>query len=44
MPIEEGHHHLPGEDFTTFQAEVARLDLEMLLPNPQFLKLFADAY
>lgn len=37
-------HHLPGEDFKAFQAEVARFDLEMLLPNPQFLKLFADAY
>jgi hypothetical protein len=37
-------HHLPGEDFAAFQAEVARFDLETLLPNPQFLKLFADAY
>lgn len=37
-------HHVPGEDFTVFQAEVARFDLEMLLPNPQFLKLFSDAY
>ena len=37
-------HHVPGEDFAAFQAEVARFDLEMLLPNPQFLKLFADAY
>jgi hypothetical protein len=37
-------HHLPGEDFAAFQAEVARFDLEALLPNPQFLKLFADAY
>ncbi|BCS97573.1 hypothetical protein DSLASN_32050 [Desulfoluna limicola] len=37
-------HHLPGEDFAVFQAEVARFDLEALLPNPQFLKLFADAY
>jgi hypothetical protein len=37
-------YHLPGEDFTAFQSEVARFDLEMLLPNPQFLKLFADAY
>lgn len=36
--------HVPGEDFTSFQSEVARFDLEMLLPNPQFLKLFADAY
>jgi hypothetical protein len=37
-------HHVPGEDFSAFQGEVARFDLEMLLPNPQFLKLFADAY
>lgn len=37
-------HHAPGEDFAVFQTEVARFDLEMLLPNPQFLKLFADAY
>lgn len=37
-------HHVPGEDFAAFQAEVARFDLETLLPNPQFLKLFADAY
>jgi len=38
----ENHAH--GEAFAAFQAEVARFDLEMLLPNPQFLKLFADAY
>ncbi|MDP3517741.1 MAG: hypothetical protein Q8S94_11305 [Pseudohongiella sp.] len=37
-------HHVQGEDFVAFQAEVARFDLEALLPNPQFLKLFADAY
>jgi hypothetical protein len=37
-------HHVPEEDFAAFQAEVARFDLEMLLSNPQFLKLFADAY
>ena len=36
--------HLPGEEFAAFQAEVTRFDLEALLPNPQFLKLFADAY
>ena len=36
--------HVQGEDFVAFQAEVARFDLEALLPNPQFLKLFADAY
>ncbi|MGJ0515578.1 MAG: NACHT domain-containing protein [Methylomicrobium sp.] len=37
-------HYVPEEDFAAFQAEVARFDLETLLPNPQFLKLFADAY
>jgi len=37
-------HHVPGEDFSAFRAQVARFDLEMLLPNPQFLILFADAY
>lgn len=37
-------HHSPKEDFSAFQAEVARFDLEALLPNPQFLTLFADAY
>lgn len=36
--------HIHGEDFVAFQAEIARFDLEMLLPNPQFLKLFAGAY
>ncbi|KAE9641962.1 hypothetical protein [Pseudomonas sp. PB106] len=38
------HHHVQGENFATFQAEVARFDLGALLPNPQFLKMFADAY
>ncbi len=37
-------HHLPGEDFASFRSEVTRFELEMLIPNPQFLKLFADAY
>ncbi len=37
-------YHLRGEDFKAFQDEVARFDLKPLLPNPQFLKLFADAY
>jgi nicotinamide riboside kinase len=36
--------YVQNEDFDAFQAEVARFDLSMLLPNPQFLKLFADAY
>jgi AcrR family transcriptional regulator len=35
---------VPGEDFSAFQIELARFNLEPLLPNPQFLKLFADAY
>lgn len=37
-------HHAPEEDFFTFQAEIARFSLDMLLPNPQFLQMFADAY
>ncbi|RBL68763.1 hypothetical protein C3E98_025810 [Pseudomonas sp. MWU13-2625] len=37
-------YHVAGEDFAAFRHEVARFDLESLLPNPQFLKLFADAY
>tara|TARA_R110001592_G_scaffold118920_1_gene321548 strand:- start:149 stop:4054 length:3906 start_codon:yes stop_codon:yes gene_type:complete len=37
-------HYVPDENFTTFQAEVARFDLDTLLPNPQFLKLFADSF
>ncbi|MES9898555.1 MAG: hypothetical protein ABW148_05980 [Sedimenticola sp.] len=37
-------HHVSREDFEAFQTEVARFDLDTLLPNPQFLKLFADAY
>lgn len=36
--------HTQGEDFTTFYSEVCRFDLQALLPNPQFLKMFADAY
>ena len=36
--------YAPSEDFDAFQSEVAKFDLETLLPNPQFLKLFADAY
>ena len=36
--------YVPGEDFVAFQSEVARFELAALLPNPQFLKLFADAY
>ncbi|ELH7495197.1 hypothetical protein ACSYON_001407 [Vibrio vulnificus] len=37
-------HHAPREDFTRFYSEVCRFDLQALLPNPQFLKMFADAY
>ena len=37
-------NHAPGENFTAFIDEVDRFDLNALLPNPQFLKLFADAY
>ncbi|MEW8255016.1 MAG: hypothetical protein AB2747_11725 [Candidatus Thiodiazotropha taylori] len=37
-------HHVKGENYTDFQMEVSRFELETLLPNPQFLKLFADAY
>lgn len=37
-------HHAPVEDFFAFQTEVTRFSLEMLLPNPQFLKMFTDAY
>lgn len=37
-------HHAPEEDFFAFQTEVARFSLDMLLPNPQFLKMFTDAY
>ncbi|MES9854912.1 MAG: hypothetical protein ABW170_24155 [Candidatus Thiodiazotropha sp. L084R] len=35
---------MQDENFLAFRDEVGRFDLEMLLPNPQFLKLFADAY
>lgn len=37
-------HHAVGENFSAFQAEIIRFNLEMLLPNPQFLKMFTDAY
>ena len=33
-----------GEDFIAFQKEVARFELGVLLPNPQFLQLFVDSY
>lgn len=37
-------NHVPGESWTSFQKEASRFELNALLPNPQFLKLFADAY
>lgn len=37
-------HHRPNEDFFHFQRQVARFDLDAVLPNPEFLKLLTDAY
>lgn len=37
-------NYLINESFADFKLQVSRFDLEPLLPNPQFLKLFADAY
>ncbi|WP_433885434.1 hypothetical protein [Pseudomonas vranovensis] len=37
-------NYSPEESFLNFRSEVSRFDLQELLPNPQFLKLFADAY
>lgn len=37
-------HHRPNEDFFHFQRQVARFDLDTVLPNPEFLKLLTDAY
>ncbi|MBU9823923.1 NACHT domain-containing protein [Rahnella perminowiae] len=37
-------HHIPGEDFDRFRSEIVRFNLDALLPNPQFLQMFADAY
>tara|TARA_B110001469_G_C9648373_1_gene329302 strand:- start:6 stop:4049 length:4044 start_codon:yes stop_codon:yes gene_type:complete len=37
-------NHARGENFVTFQSEVAKFELSPLLGNPQFLKLFADSY
>lgn len=36
--------YLPEEDFQQFEREAARFELTSLLGNPQFLRLFADAY
>lgn len=37
-------HHLPDEHFEAFLQEISRFNLEGLLSNPQFLKIFADGY
>ncbi|NHB89832.1 NACHT domain-containing protein [Photorhabdus tasmaniensis] len=37
-------HYMPGEEYAAFRSEIERFDLEALLPNPQFLQMFADAY
>ena len=36
--------HLPDEDFAAFTREAERFELTPLLGNPQFLRMFADAY
>jgi hypothetical protein len=36
--------YLPSEDFEAFRTEANRFELTPILGNPQFLKLFADAY
>ena len=38
-------NYVPGEDFSDFKAALSKFDdLQSLLGNPQFLKLFADAF
>lgn len=37
-------NYKPQEDFKKFESEVKRYNLEPLLSNPQFLKIFADAF
>ncbi len=37
-------HHMPDEDFSAFKSELEKFDLEPLLGNPQFLRLFAEAF
>ncbi len=34
----------PGENFSEFKSELERFELQSLLGNPQFLRLFADAF
>jgi hypothetical protein len=36
--------YLPSEDFEAFRTEATRFEFTPILGNPQFLKLFADAY
>ncbi len=36
--------YVPGEDFSEFKCELERFELQPLLGNPQFLRLFADAF
>ncbi|WPU33632.1 AAA family ATPase [Pseudoalteromonas piscicida] len=38
------YSHLPNESFEAFYDEVQRFNLDVLLPNPQFLGMFANAY
>ena len=37
-------YYTKNENFTHFLSEVSRFDLEVILHNPQFLQMFADAY
>jgi hypothetical protein len=37
-------NYLPSESFDAFKVEVDRFELTPILGNPQFLKLFADAF
>lgn len=37
-------NYKPEEDFKRFEFEVKKYNLDSLLSNPQFLKIFADAY
>ncbi|WP_121775007.1 NACHT domain-containing protein [Acinetobacter bereziniae] len=37
-------NYKPEENFKIFESEVQKYNLEQLLVNPQFLKIFADAY
>jgi hypothetical protein len=37
-------HHAPNECYADFRVQASRFELDPILGNPQFLKLFADAY